>query len=79
MFLMITAIVQVVNSVASTQWRHQVTIILQTRHPYVSDTVNLVASSIDVLWWVIVFLGSLILFIDRDLGTFFEKALKEKR
>ena len=77
-FLMITAILQIVNSVASAQWRHQVTLILQTRHPYFSDTVNVATTSIDVLWWVIVFFGSLLLFIDKDIGTFFEKALKDR-
>jgi len=78
-FLMVTAIIQVVNSVASSQWRHQVTVILQTRHPYFSDTVNLIASSIDVLWWAIVFFFSMFLFVDKDMWVFFEKALKDRK
>jgi len=78
-FLMITAVLQIVNSVASAQWRHQVTLILQTRHPYFSDTVNLATASIDVLWWIVVFFGSLLLFIDKDIGTFFKKALEDRK
>lgn len=73
-FLIITAITQILNSVASAQWRHQVTAILQTRHPYFSDTINFITSSIDIIWWIFVFLGSILLFTDKDLGTFLEKA-----
>lgn len=78
-FLMVTSILQIVNSVASAQWRDQVTRILQTRHPYFSDTVNLATSSIDTLWWSIVFLFSIFLFIDKDIGIFFKKAFEDKK
>ena len=79
LFLMITAVVQILNAVSAAQWKAQVTAILQTRHPYFSDTVSATTSAISILWWFIIFFGGLLLFIDRDLVTFFDKAFKEKR
>jgi hypothetical protein len=79
LFLMITAAVQILNSVSAAQWKDQVSTILQTRHPYFSDTVSDTASAISALWWCIIFFGSLLLFIDKNLLTFFDKGFKEKR
>jgi len=79
LFLMITAVVQILNSVTAAQWKDQVTAILQTRHPYFSDTVSIATSVISVLWWGIIFFGGLFLFVDKDLITFFDRAFKDKR
>ncbi len=74
LFIMITAIIEITNSISSTQWRDQVTAILQTRHPYFSDTISATASTLTIIWWLVILLGSFFLFIDKDLETFFEKA-----
>lgn len=76
---MITAVIQILNSVAAVQWKDQVTSILQTRRPYFSDTVGDIAGAISILWWFVIFFGGVFLFIDRDLVTFFDRAFKDNR
>jgi hypothetical protein len=77
LFVMITAILQITNAVGSTTWRDQVTAILQTRHKYFSDDIADAASAITIIWWLIILLGSSLLFMDKDLETFFEKAFRK--
>lgn len=76
LFVMITSIIQILNAVSSTHWRNEVAAILQTQHRYFSDTVSAIASYISVVWWCVILFGSLLLFIDKDLDTFFNKAIK---
>lgn len=69
--IIITALVQMIDTISNSQWKLTVTQILQIHHPYVSTLPTLVSAIIAVIWWVILFLLGVYLLIDKDFWSQF--------
>ncbi len=75
-FLIVTAIIQIIGSITTIQWVIQVTQLIQVRHPYIDATARVAAGIVSMIWWVIVLLIGVYLFVDKN---FWENRIFEGR